>query len=71
MKVSGVTSAKVKFGIGDDSGSKDSVNNGKVESLKQTVTTTWQQFELDLTGQDLSNINGVFLWSIAKTDVIP
>jgi hypothetical protein len=71
MKVSGVTSAKVSFGIGDDSGSKDSVTNGKISSPKLTVTTTWQQFELNLNGPNLSSINGPFFWAIAKTDVIP
>lgn len=70
MKVSGVTRARVSFGMGDDSGSKDSLTNGKVASpTKVMATNTWQQFEVDLTGQNLSSINGVFFWSIAKTDV--
>ncbi len=59
MKVTGVTSAKVKFGIGETTG--ESIVSQKTAVV--TVTNTWQQFEsVDLTGLNLSSVNAVFLW---------
>lgn len=70
-KVSGTSSTKLKIGIGDNSGTTtdDSITGGKKESSKFTITSTWTQLELDLTGQDLSSINGVFLWAIDGADI--
>jgi hypothetical protein len=65
MKVTGVASAKIKFGIGESSG--ESIVSQKTATV--TVTNTWQQFDdVDLTGLDLSSVNAVFLW-VAGTGV--
>ncbi|MBI5554701.1 MAG: fibronectin type III domain-containing protein [Elusimicrobia bacterium] len=64
MKVTGVTSAKVKFGIGETSGESISVGQSTQKTAVVTVDNTWQQFSLDLTGQNLSSINGLFLWVV-------
>jgi hypothetical protein len=64
MKVTGVTSAKVKFGIGESSG--ESIVSQKTQTV--TVTNDWQQFDsVDLTGLDLSSINAVFLWTAGSS----
>lgn len=71
-KISGTTSTKIKIGIGDNNNNKtpyDSITGGKKESPKLTIDTTWKQLELDLTGQNLSSINGPFLWAIDGADV--
>lgn len=70
-KVVGKTATKIKIGIGDNSGATvdDSLTGGKKESAKLDLTNTWTKLELDLTGQDLSSINGVFFWSIDGADV--
>lgn len=71
-KVVGKTSTKIKIGIGDDSGATvdDSITGGKKESAKLDITNTWTKLELDLTGQSLTSINGVFFWSIDGNDVL-
>ncbi|MDD5492017.1 MAG: fibronectin type III domain-containing protein [bacterium] len=65
MKVTGVASAKIKYGIGESTG--ESIVSQKTAVV--TVDNTWQQFDdVDLTGLDLSSINGIFLW-VAGTGV--
>ena len=69
MKVTGVTSAKVKFGIGETSG--ESIVSQKTATV--TVTNSWQQFQsVDLSGLSLTSVNAIFLWVIGpSTDVTP
>ncbi len=38
----------------------------KVEGPPVTLTTEWQELELDLTGQDLSTVIGGFVFTLAK-----
>ncbi|MDD5132629.1 MAG: fibronectin type III domain-containing protein [bacterium] len=59
MKVTGVSEAKIKYGIGESTG--ESIVSQKTATV--TVNNTWQQYDnVDLTGLDLSSINAVFMW---------
>ena len=53
---------KVKFGYGYSG--KDS--SAKVTEFK-TLSTHWTQFTIDLSGEDISHINGVFMFTVDRT----
>lgn len=53
---------KVKFGYGYSG--KDS--SAKVTEFK-TLSTQWTQFVIDLSGEDISHINGVFMFTVDRT----
>lgn len=72
-KISGANSMKIEIGIGDNNNNHtpyDSVTGGKKTIGNLSInSTSWTLLELDLTGQDLSSINGVFLWSVAASSI--
>jgi hypothetical protein len=60
---------KVLFGYGYDTpnpqtGCTDSAHNSRLE----TLTNFWQKYQFDLTGLDLSHINGLFKFSIERSN---
>ncbi len=54
---------KVKFGLGADS----SADTAK-KDVAVTLTTSWQKISIDLSGLNLSSINGLWYFSIAESD---
>jgi hypothetical protein len=54
--------AKVNFFIGGNGGNKPYPDSGRKETGYQTLTPDWQQFEINLTGVDLSYISSGFGW---------
>jgi len=57
----------VSFRVGGIQGRKyqDSVDRA-LEPNPVSLTTRWQQFQIDLDGADMSSIIGAFSWSVAK-----
>jgi len=43
-------------------------DTGTVEIGPVTLSSSWKQYEIDLTGVDLSKISGGFAWSVGKND---
>ncbi len=84
-KVSGITQTKLKIGIGDDSAWTDPLNIEsfgtvgnkasckKASAIGTTISnTTWTKISVTVgTDPDLTNINGVFFWSMSMADVTP
>lgn len=77
-KVTGITSTKIKIGLGDDSvktvsGGESIGSPYKKESNATTIySTVWTPITVSLgTNPNLSAINGLFLWSMSMTDVTP
>lgn len=83
-KVSGITETKIKMGIGDDSAYTDAANiesfgtiGSKASCKKETPlfntinNSSWTKISVTVgTDPNLTNINGVFLWSMQMTDVV-
>jgi len=60
---------KVRFQAGGVSGTNGGAGDTfKVVGPVLTLTTSWQNFELDLTGKDLSRVISAFVMIIAKSD---
>jgi hypothetical protein len=57
----------ISFGIGGVSGPYGDTLVPKVSTGNITLTTAWTQYELDLTGKDLSRVVGGFEWDTNNT----
>lgn len=53
------TGVQIRFGVGGDTASATNADSCNVQSAWQTLGTDWTEFSLDLTGQNLSDINGL------------
>ena len=54
--------AKVNFFVGGNGSGKPNPDSGRKETGYLTLTSTWQRFEINLSGVDLSYISGGFGW---------
>lgn len=54
----------VKFGFGYDTADQSGLTDSSYASRVITLTNYWTRYELDLSGKDLSHINGLFMFSV-------
>jgi hypothetical protein len=59
---SSINGVKVKFGVGG--GTSDTAS----ASTTVTLTTSWQEIQINLNGQNLSSMNGLWYFSISAAD---
>lgn len=56
----------IKFGYGYDQPDQMGFTDSAYASRMETLTNYWQEYQFDLSGKDLSHINGLFMFSVDK-----
>jgi hypothetical protein len=56
----------VKFGYGYDQADESGFTDSAFANRMETLTNYWQEYQFNLTGMDLSHINGLFMFSVDK-----
>lgn len=63
---SNANAIEIQFGVGGDTASASNQDSCNVKTNWMTLTTVWQTFTIDLSGQDLTDVNGLVMVNMRR-----